>query len=372
MSAPLRIVVDARATTEHFPGVARAIIGLLDGLQTIEHPHHIAVLSHADAPPVSLPVFSDSRFERIPTCVPPLSLAQQWQLPLLARSLRPQVWHAPYYVRPFWGIPQPIVTVFDIIGHVVPGAIPSLRSRLLFELTLRWSLRTAAHVITSSMATKRDLMAAYHVAEEMITVIPLAADARFVPQPAQRVQAVRTYYGLPPRYLLYLGSNKPHKNLTALVQAFAHVQTDAILVIAGHWDRRYEQPKRLAQTLQLGERVRFLHEVAEPDLPSLLTGALAFVFPSRYEGFGLPPLEAMACGTPVIAANRGALPEVVGNAGMLVELDPRSLARAMQNILDDSGLRQRLRERGFAQASRFSWASTAQSTVAVYEYVAWS
>lgn len=372
MSLRLRIVLDARATTTHFPGVARATLGLLEGLQAIEHPHHIAVLSHADTPSPRLPVFSNPRFERIPTPVSPLSLAQQWQLPLLARSLRPQIWHAPYYVSPFWGIPRPIVSVFDIIGHLVPAALPSLWARLLFELTLRRSLRTAVHIITSSMATKRDLIIAYRIAEEMITVIPLAADARFVPQPAQRVHAVCASYGLPPRYLLYLGSNKPHKNLTALVQAFAHLQTDAILVIAGRWDRRYEQPKHLTQALHLGDRIRFLHDVADSDIPSLLTGALAFVFPSRYEGFGLPPLEAMACGAPVIAANTGALPEVVGNAGVLVEPEPMALARAIQKVLDDVALRQMLSERGLAQASRFSWVSAARSTITIYEHVALS
>lgn len=369
MSSGLSIVLDARATSAHFPGIARATQGLLAGLHQLEHEHHIAVLGHANYPPATLPVFTDPRLVRIPTHAPPLSAAEQWQLPLLRRTLSPDVWHAPYYIRPFIGIPQPIVTIFDIIGHVVPGALPSLRSRVLFELTLRWSLRGAAHVITSSHATRQDLERVYGIAPSAITVIPLAADANFQPQPAASVAKMRSQYGLPDQYVLYLGSNKPHKNLPTLIHAFACVETAATLVVAGRWDQRYPEPRRLADELKLGQRVLFLPDVADADVPALLTGALAFVFPSQYEGFGLPPLEAMACGTPVIASSAAALPEVVGDAGLLVAPKPESLRHALQIVLDQPDLRERMREQGLLRARQFSWAETARQTVAVYEQV---
>jgi alpha-1,3-rhamnosyl/mannosyltransferase len=369
MSGGLRIVLDARATTRHFPGVARATLGLLTGLAEIEHPHQVAVLSYGDDPPPTHAAFAQPNLTRIPTRATPLGLAQQWQLPLLVRGIQPDLWHAPYYIRPFGGVPRPVVTVFDVIGRIVPGALP-LRARLLFEWTLRVSLRGAAHVITSSAATKRDLIAEYRVADTAISVIPLAVDRLFAPQPAAQIQSIRERYALPPRYLLYFGSNKPHKNLGSLVRAFGRVQSDVKLVIAGVWDRRYPESQQIAEALKLGQRVRFIRDVPSADVPGLLAGALAFVFPSHYEGFGLPPLEAMACGTPVIAGNTSSLPEVIGDAGLLVAPEVTPLAEALQTLLDDPALRESLRERGLARARRFTWAATAKQTINVYERVA--
>jgi len=366
----MRIILDARATTPHFPGIARATFGLLGGLSEIEHAHSVAVLSYAHAPPRDHPVFRDRRFSWIDTHAGPLSAAQQWQLPLLGRALVPDVWHAPYYVRPFLGVPHPVVTVFDVIGRVVPHALPSWRSRVLFELFMRASLRGAAHIITSSDATRRDLIDAYGIGGERITVVPLAVDRQFVPQPPAMIKQMRQRYDLPARYLLYLGSNKPHKNITTLIEAFAHVQTDALLVVAGHWDARFPQSKQLGEQLRLGQRVRFLHNIADQDVPALLGGATAFVFPSLGEGFGLPPLEAMACGAPVIVSNTSSLPEVVGDAGLLVAPEREPLVQAMQQLLDDAALREDLRQRGLLRAARFTWAHTARQTLAVYEHVA--
>jgi alpha-1,3-rhamnosyl/mannosyltransferase len=313
--------------------------------------------------------FHDARLHRIVSNADPLGFNQQWQLPLWNRIARADLWHAPYYVRPFLGLPRPIVTVFDVIGRIIPDALPSMRSKLLFELTLRCSLMGAAQIITSSNATKRDLIRLYGLSQQSISVIPLAADAQFRPQSVQRIAQIRANYDLPDSYLLYFGSNKPHKNLPTLIRAFAAVKTDQILVIAGRWDRRYPQAKQLAVRLGLTDRVRFLHDVDDADAPAVLAGASAFVFPSRYEGFGLPPLEAMACGTPVITTNVASLPEVVGDAGLLVAPDVEPLRDAIQTLADDALLRDQLRDRGLERAAHFSWRETARQTVAVYEMI---
>lgn len=369
MSSRLRIVLDARATTAHFPGIARATLGLLQGLHRCDHPHHIAVVSLPEAPPGDDPIWRDPRFERVVADVAPLGLRQQWLGPWLARRLHADLWHAPYYLRPFWGLPRPVVTVFDVIGHLLPEALPTLQARLLFEASMRLSLRTAQQIITCSAASRRDLETIYHVPTTRISVIPLAVDPAFAPRPAREIAALRERYHLPARYVLYLGSNKPHKNLAALVRAWQHVDSDALLVIAGHWDRRYATPRLLAHQLGLAQRIRFLPDPPDADLPALLSGASVFVFPSRYEGFGLPPLEAMACGTAVVAANTSSLPEVVGEGGLLVAPEPAALAAALQRVLDDADLRATLQARGLARARQFTWTRTARATLALYETV---
>ncbi len=189
---------------------------------------------------------------------------------------------------------------------------------------------------------------------------------------------LRRKYALPERYLLYLGGFDQRKNLSALLRAFALLvskQPQARLVIAGRLPGRdsplFPDPRRLVGELGLEERVIFTGWVAEEDKPALLSGAVAFVFPSLYEGFGLPALEAMACGTPVVASNRSSLPEVVGEGGILVEpTDVEALAEAMETLLVDDVLRAELRPRALAQAARFSWEQTALETLAVYRKVA--
>jgi alpha-1,3-rhamnosyl/mannosyltransferase len=185
------------------------------------------------------------------------------------------------------------------------------------------------------------------------------------------LEAVRRKYGLPEYFVLYLGSNKPHKNLGRLVEAWAQFRNSKFeirsLVVAGHWDSRYPQAQQKATELGLGEAVRFLGDVSEADLPALYNLATVFAFPSLYEGFGLPPLEAMACGTPVVCANTSSLPEVVGDAALLFDpLDVPALAAALAQALSDADLRTALHARGLARARLFSWERTARETLAVY------
>jgi alpha-1,3-rhamnosyl/mannosyltransferase len=177
---------------------------------------------------------------------------------------------------------------------------------------------------------------------------------------------------LPDRYVLYFGSNKPHKNVPRLVQAFAQARIEAQgsrieLVVAGHWDERYPEAKQAAERLGLKDTVKFIGPVKDADLPALYGGAELFVFPSEYEGFGLPVLEAMACGAPVVCSSRSSLPEVAGDAALLCDpQDVESLARTIEQALTDRDLRAALQQRGLARAAQFSWEQAAQRTLGVY------
>jgi glycosyltransferase involved in cell wall biosynthesis len=385
----MRIAIDARYVYDHFPGIGRYVYNLLLALSSLDQPHRLVVLYNPALPNSRHDLTALARFpsvELIATTARPFSAAEQVAIPRLLRRLRADLYHAPYYVRPYVGLPCPsVVTLYDAIPRLFPAeAAP--RARLLFDLLTRMAIRSSRRVIAISESARADLAAAYRVPAARIAVTPLAADSRFRPQPPEMVSAARSAYNLGERYILALASNKPHKNLPRLVEAFAKVLQIADcrlqitepnlqsticnlqLVIAGHWDPRYPEARALAEQLGLGAAVRFLPGVAEADLPALLSGAKVFAFPSLYEGFGLPPLEALACGAPVLCGDTSSLPEVVGDAALRV--DTRSvaaLANGLAQLLDDAGLRERLRIAGPLRAARFSWRATAEATLAVYE-----
>ena len=223
-------------------------------------------------------------------------------------------------------------------------------------------------MIAISQATKDDLVAHYGVPKEKIPVVYHGVEPRFRPTPDPAVPA---RYGLPSRYFLYLGTLQPRKNLERLLQAYAQLSGDVpALVLAGAKGWYFERIAAAIAALGLGERVFLPGYVPDEDVPALLTGALALVFPSLYEGFGLPVLEAMACGTPVVTANTSSLPEVVGEAGLLVDpLRVDEIAAAMQRLLADEALRAELSRRGLERAGLFSWDRCARETLAVLEGV---
>lgn len=383
----MRVVFDARALGPHFPGIGRAILGVLRGLHEVDHdeqfvvlykPEHHALLQSTD-------MDGDPRFSLIAWDDAPLGVAQQWNGPRLARRFRPDVWHAPYYVRPFYGLPPTLVTVYDTIGLRQAGDQASLSRvghahhalrRMIWHLAMHESLRTAQHVVTASVAAAADLQRLYRVPTGKLTVVPLATEPQFCPPGTSAIANIRMAYSLPEQYVLYLGSNKPHKNIVALIDAWALVVHDAppgehpILVIAGREDPRYPEARQRVTERGLDRHIRFLPDVPDDDLPALIGGALAFVFPSLHEGFGFPPLEAMAVGTPVVSSNRTSLPEVVGDAGLLVEPEPAALAAGIRQLLADEDLRVRLRNQGFERAATFSWERTARTLLELYHGVA--
>ncbi|HZQ07234.1 MAG TPA: glycosyltransferase family 1 protein, partial [Anaerolineae bacterium] len=261
-----------------------------------------------------------------------------------------------------------IVTLEDVTPLVIPQEMPNAAKRLAYRMLNQLAAQRARQVITLSQAARDDLVKQLHLSHDKITVIPLATFDTFQPATPREIDRVRNALKLPARYVLYLGVNKPHKNLLRLVQAWRKIQTNAVLVLAGQWDARFPEVQELVVRENLEDCVLFRHNIAEADLAPLLSGATAFVFPSLHEGFGLPPLEAMACGTPVVCANASSLPEVVGEAAILFNpLAVSAIEQALERILEDANLQAKLREKGLQRAQQFSWERTARETRRVYE-----
>ncbi len=371
----MRLGLDARYVYDHFPGIGRYVVHLAHALADLPHNHTLVLLSNPALPNTRHDLTAlrqRPNVEFVETTARPFAPGEYRQIPALARALRLDMLHSPYYLKPYGGLPCPsVVTIYDLIGRRFPHALP-WRGRWLFNVATGLAVHTAQRILTISASARDDVAHYYGIPKDRIVVTHLAADERFCPQPPAVIEAVRAKYGLPARYVLYLGANKPHKNLGRLVAAWAGLEAGIAghLVIAGHYDPRYPAVQRLVTAQGLSTRVHFLPNVAEHDLPALYSGAVVFAFPSYYEGFGLPPLEAMACGTPVVCANTSSLPEVVGDAAMTV--DPYRVDKmraALHMVLDNPSLHDYLRQRGIRQAARFSWTQTARVTLAVYESV---
>lgn len=248
------------------------------------------------------------------------------------------------------------------------------RNRLYLRAMMPRFLERADRIIAVSDSTRRDALRFYRLDPGKIEVIPEGVDARFRPDlDGTIVSAVRQRYGLPERFILCVSTIEPRKNLTTLLDAYAalrHDDPDVRLVIVGGKGWLFERFFERLRSLGLDDDVVLTGYVPDEDMPALLNAAEVFAFPSEFEGFGLPPLEAMACGVPVVCSNAASLPEVVGEAGLL--LPPRDVAawvEALGRVLDDARLRQDLRDRGRERASRFTWDAAARRTLDVYRSV---
>lgn len=238
-----------------------------------------------------------------------------------------------------------------------------------YRTTIRRSVRQADRILVDSEATAIDLSELLNVDSGSIDVIPLGVDARFQPASKEEVRRVRQTYALPDTFCLYLGTLEPRKNIPRIIQAFDRIAGECPhgLVIGGRDGWKFGAIYDAATASRFRERIYFTGFVDPKDLPALLSAAEIFVWPSLWEGFGLPPLEAMACATPVITSNTSSLPEVVGDAALTVtpeDLD--AIADAMRSLLSDSALRDRLREQGLIRAREFTWKRTIELTYASY------
>jgi len=302
------------------------------------------------------------------------------RIPLtLSRELRRNpvdVLHVQYTAPPF--APCPVVTtIHDLAFEHLPETF-NRRSWMQMRLTVRMTARRAAHIITVSEYSRRDISATYGIAPQRITVTPEAAPPNFLPVDNEtELRRIRESYGIQENYILSLCSIQPRKNLVRLIEAYSCLRGVRPgfklpqLVLAGKRGWLDSETFRAAERNALGNDLLFTGYVAERDLPGLYSGAICFVYPSYFEGFGLPVVEAMQCGVPVIAGNRTSLPEVVGEAGLLFDpFDTQALVKALTQVIDDSEYRAVLRSKGLERARNFNWKTTAQLTLGVYERAA--
>jgi glycosyltransferase involved in cell wall biosynthesis len=291
-----------------------------------------------------------------------------------SRAVSCEVSHVPYWGSALIPSMPTVVTVHDVIPLLFPEYASSLPARAYVRLVSA-SARRATSVITDSQASAHDIERLLGIRRERIHTIHLSADPRFRPAAPEEIAGLRARLELPADFVLYLGGFDIRKRVSTLVRAFASVAPDfpdVSLVIAGRLpdtDTRFApDPRVTVREAGLVDRVRFLGRVEEADKPALYSAAMLMVFPSAYEGFGLPPLEAMACGCPVIVSNASSLPEVAGDAALVVDTSTKdALASEMVRLLGSAGARGDLSARGLAQAARFSWAETARKTAQVYE-----
>jgi glycosyltransferase involved in cell wall biosynthesis len=325
-------------------------------------------------PPVPLPAPLDA----LPRYVVPWS-AYRWRLTTALRHFLGlsmdrsfagvDLFHATEHLLPRFSSVLTVFTLHDLIFLFHPETHKPL-NRWFLTLMMPRFLRAADAVIAVSECTKRDAIRFYGIPEEKITVIYEGVNPRFRPASPEAIAAVRARYNLPEHFILYVGTIEPRKNLTALLEAFHHLLAthDLRLVFVGKKGWLYEGFFRRLRELGLEDRVIFTGYVPDEDLPAIYSAADLFVFPSLYEGFGLPVLEAMACGTPVVCSNTSCLPEVAGDAALLVDpADVRALAGAMERALTDEALRVTLRARVMGKARGFTWEQAAQKTLMVYQ-----
>lgn len=302
-------------------------------------------------------------------------VAQPWG----AWGERLELLHVPVYAGPIVAPCPVVVTVHDLSFYHYPEMFPPFRRAYLQTLTRR-TVRHAAHVIVDAASTRSDVVRILDVPESKVTVIPLGVDAMLHPiEDRQLVQSFRERRGLPERMILYLGTLEPRKNLITLLEAYDLLRRERALdwigghrlVIAGGKGWYYQEITARVEQLHLQDKVLFPGYISQEELALWINAADLFVYPSVYEGFGLPPLEAMACGTPTLVSDGTSLPEVVGNAALKVDpLDTEALARAIVRALTDEALRRALARAGPERARQFSWQQTALDTLTVYEAVA--
>jgi glycosyltransferase involved in cell wall biosynthesis len=377
----LRIGIDYTAALKQSGGIGRYTRGLITTLAELDNKNSYTLMVTPDAPPDDLQVFHAQ-----PNFTPKFyPLAERWltigwhrfylPIPVEWFTGRVDLFHSPNFILPPTRQAKTLLTVHDLsfIRHP-QGAVPSLRKWL--EKAVPRSLARADHVLADSESTKQDLIDIFQLTPKTITVVGAGVEARFQPvTDSHRLETVRRRYHLPPseKFILGLGTLEPRKNFTGLIKAYSQspVRHTHHLVIAGGKGWLYNEIFAAAESSPVANRIHLIGFIDDDDLPALYNLADIFAYPSHYEGFGIPVVEAMACGTPVVCADNSCLPEVGGQAALQIEAtDVTALAETLHRLAIDPTLRQQAIATGLRQAQKFTWPATARRLLAVYHQMA--
>lgn len=369
----MRIAIDAHMVGERESGNETYTLNLIKALgQLSEENRYYLFTPRPDL--LGARLHTPSHSLRITRVGPPNPLVRiPISMPLACRRLGALLLHVNYIAPPLCPCPT-VVTIHDLSFEFFPHLF-SPRDYLVLSRLVPYSARRAAKVITVSENSKRDIMRRYRLPEERIAVTYEGADDRFKPlQDEAGLEAIKRKYEIVGRFILALGNLEPRKNLGRLVEAYGALRRggriEHKLVVVGRARWRESELYRVVRERGLVGEVIFTGYLPQEDLPLLYNAADLFLFPSLYEGFGLPPLEAMACGTPVIASNSSSLPEVVGDAGLLVDPhDTSAIAQAIDDLLTRPDRRSELSAKGLRRAALFSWHKMAQETLEIYHEV---
>ena len=364
----MRIAIDARKLHDY--GIGTYVRNVLRYLGRIDRENEYVLLCRpADADAVR--GYGDN-FRAWPLSAGNYSISEQYRLPLALKRMGADVFHAPHYVLPPVMPCPSVVTIHDCIHLMFPEYLPNRFAHAYARTFMTLAARRSSKVLTVSEASKRDILRFFHIPSSKVEVVYNAIDDRFDREPeVDDVMRVRERYQLNDPFVLYAGNIKPHKNVDRVIEAFARVRRHGFerlrLLIIGDEISKNPQLRRAVHRHQMHQHVRFLGFVPDATLAVLYRLADVFVFPSLYEGFGLPPLEAMASGTPVVTSNVSSLPEVVGDAALLVDpRDAEAIAGAVVRILSDETLRRSLAQKGLARAHEFSWERSVRRIRDVY------
>jgi glycosyltransferase involved in cell wall biosynthesis len=377
----MRIGIDATALPSRPVGAGNYIIELIRHIERLDEAEEFVVFAQPHGRDlIEVPARPGFEWVMVPERSPAQRLVwEQAAFPRLVGKARLDLLHSPHYTRPVRLPCASVVTFHDMTFFLYPH-LHTLSKRLYFPQAIRLSARKANALIADSESTRQDAIRLLGISPERIYTVPLGVSPAFRPvREAERLEAVRQRYSLPEHFILYVGLVEPRKNLPMLLRAYRrlqdyqHQQGGAVavpLVIVGRSGWRTEQVFDLVNALAIKEKVHFSGYVPAVDLPIVYNLADVFVYPSLYEGFGLPPLEAMACGTPVITTAVSSMPEHVGQAGVLIPpQDEGALFQALVAVLEDPDLRRQLAKKGPERAAQFSWNRTALETLNVYRRV---
>ncbi len=367
----MRVGIDVRKL--HDFGIGTYIRNLLRHLARLDRTSEYVLLCGPDDCG-SAPSFGPN-FRCVPEGAGPYTVREQLAVPFDVWRERLDLFHEPHYVLPVLTPGRTIVTIHDCIHLMFPQYLPSRLGHVYARAAMWAAAKRSDRILTVSEASKRDILRFFDVPAEKIVVIPNAIDERFWDPPDEdRIDRIRERYQLQGPFILYAGNIKPHKNLERLIQAFHSVRQSGFdelkLVIIGDEISKHQTLRRTVHQLMLHQHVRFLGFQPDETLAVLYRLASVFVFPSLYEGFGLPPLEAMASGTPVVTSNVSSLPEVVGEAAVLVDpYDVESIADGIRKVLGDEAFEKELIRKGLERARQFSWERSVERVHEIYRQV---